>query len=290
MISNRLRIIGLVLGALLVAGSGVYVASNARLRQSYTVPVASLAIPTDEATIERGQHLAVAVTHCTGCHGPSLAGQIMIDAPPFQIVASNLTRGQGGVGSSFGDDDWVRAIRHGVRPDGSPLMIMPSDDYHQLSEADLAAIIAYVKSVPPVDNMLPATTLRPLGRVLLLAGQLNVLSAAKIDHAAALPAPVAVGATAAYGGYLAAAGGCQACHGGNLAGGVVPDGSNIHAPAITAAGLSNWSEADFVRAMREGVTPDGRRLAAIMPWRAVGQLSDDELRALWRYLQSLPPS
>jgi hypothetical protein len=71
----------------------------------------------------------------------------------------------------------------------------------------------------------------------------------------------------------------------------MPQASSSAIPAanITPAGLSGWSEADFVRVMRTGTRPDGRRLDSFMPWPYYAQMSDDELRALWRFLQAVPP-
>jgi mono/diheme cytochrome c family protein len=152
----------------------VYALSEARLRATHAVDVTSLMIPSDATTIARGRHLASAATHCSGCHGADLAGQTMVDAPPFRLVPPNLTRGTGGVGSGYTTEDWVRAIRFGVRPDGTPIQIMPAYNYHALSDTDLAAIIAYLQSVPPVDNDPGPTELRLLGRLLLLAGELEL--------------------------------------------------------------------------------------------------------------------
>lgn len=274
-----------LLGLAAIVAAGVFLGSNARLTRRYAVTPEALPTSANHALIARGEHLATAATHCTGCHGANLAGQVMVDAPPFRIVAPNLTRGQGGAGA-MSDADWVRAIRHGVAPDGTSLLLMPSSDFHALNANDLAAIIAFVKSVPPVDNVLPDSELRPLGRALLLADQLPILEAERIDHAASLGPPIPPGPTVAYGGYLVTVGSCRACHGGNLAGATVPDGSNFPAPAIIKAGLEGWSEATFVTAMRTGVAPDGKKLATVMPWEAVGKLSDDELKAVWLYLQS----
>lgn len=290
MVKRLLRIGGAFVAALVavvvIAAVGVFFASNARLNKTYKVVAEPLAIPQDQAAIERGRHLAVAATHCTGCHGDSLAGRVMVDAPPFRIVAPNLTKGQGSVIANYTDADWVRALRHGIGPDGTSLLIMPSDDFHNLQANDLAAIIAYIKSVPPADSQLPTSELKPLGRALLLVGQLPVLSAEAASQNPQLPAAIPPGPTAPYGGYLVSIGGCRSCHGNNLTGSVVPDGSNAHAPNITHTALVGWNEASFIQAMRTGVAPGGQQISEVMPWRAVGQLSDDELRALWQYLQS----
>src|SRR5262249_21261715 len=148
---------------LLVAIGAAYLVSNARLNTTYAITPPPLAIPSDAASISRGQHLAVAVARCVDCHGDNLAGKVFLDEPPGRIVAPNLTRGAGGVAGLLSDADWVRAIRDGVGPNGKALLIMPAE-YSQLSDADLAAIISYVKSTPPVDNdRLPSNEVRLLG-------------------------------------------------------------------------------------------------------------------------------
>ena len=123
---NRvIRITGIVAGSLVglivLLGAGVYGASSSRINRIYQVTPAALAIPTDSASIARGRHLATAFAMCTDCHGENLAGGIVADDPAFgRIVAANLTRAPSGLGSRLTDADWVRAIRNGVRPDGTP--------------------------------------------------------------------------------------------------------------------------------------------------------------------------
>jgi mono/diheme cytochrome c family protein len=274
-------------GAVLIGLLAVFALSESRLRRTYQVTVAPLAISADPQLLVRGRHLASAATHCTGCHGGDLAGQVLIDAPPFRAVVPNLTAGAGGVAARYSDADWVRAIRHGLRPDGTPLLIMPSHNFAALSDADLAAIIAYVRSAAPVDNDPGAFELRLLGRLLVVLGELPI-PAEQIDHDAP-PAVPPAGRTAAYGGYLATIGNCADCHGRTLSGAPAVEPGAPPAPNLTPGGqLSGWTEADFLRAMRIGVTPDGRTLSTAMPWELTGQLSDEELGALFAYLQSLP--
>jgi mono/diheme cytochrome c family protein len=267
----------------------VYAISEVRLRAHYEVAVTSPTIPSDAASIERGRHLASAATHCSGCHGADLSGLTLVDAPPFLLIPPNLTRGEGGVGSSYTTEDWVRAIRYGVRPDGTPIQIMPAYNYHALSDADLAAIIAYVQSAAPVDNDPGRTELRLLGRLLMLAGELQLPADRIPPHASRAPVPPA-GRTAEYGRYLAVIGNCADCHGANFAGQAAVIPGEPPPPNLTRGGeLGTWSEAEFIAAMREGITPSGRPISTAMPWELTGKLSDDELGAIFRYLQSLPP-
>jgi mono/diheme cytochrome c family protein len=193
------------------------------------------------------------------------------------------------VGATFTDAVWERAVRHGVRRDGTSLIAMPSEAFTTLSDADLAAIVAYARQAPPVDRVMPPTRFRALGRALLAAGKLPLLVAAKtpaVAHVAEVPAAP----TAAYGRYLADLGGCRGCHGFGLSGGHVggPPGTP-HASNLTPAGIGTWSEADFVRAMRHGRRPNGAAIDPFMPWPVLGRMTDAELHAIWLYLRSAPP-
>jgi mono/diheme cytochrome c family protein len=200
------------------------------------------------------------------------------------LVARNITRGTGGVPANYTDTDWVRAIRHGVSTDGKPLVVMPSTDWWHLSDEDLGQIVAYVKAQPPVDNELPDISIKPVGAVFALLGQLpGVLPAEDIDHATRPPAPPR-GVTAEYGGYMAFS--CEICHGPDLSGGPNASGGLN----ITPGGdIGEWTQEQFFTALRTGVRPDGEELDENeMPWRTIAKLTDDELTALWLYLRSIP--
>jgi hypothetical protein len=87
------------------------------------------------------------------------------------------------------------------------------------------------------------------------------------------------------------AAGCTGCHGSDYSGGPIPGAPPDTVPAsnITPGGeLAGWSESDFIQAMRTGVTPDGQEMDPFMPWKNISKMTDDELKALWMYLQSLP--
>src|SRR5712692_7118478 len=290
-----LRAIGLLgAGVVLVIGlawASVLWVSDRRLNQRVDVPREKIDVPTDITAIQRGQHLASAVAACVDCHGANLAGKIFVDDPALgRIVSPNLTRGRAGIGSTFTDADFVRAIRHGVDPSGRQLLIMPSDDYNHFSDADLGAIIGYVRSLPAIETALPSNELRPIGRLLFAIGQLSLQPVAGLDHFAPRPPAPAAGVTVEYGKYLADSAGCPSCHGSGFSGGRVPSAppNAVQAANITVAGLGAWSEAEFIRAMRTGMRPDGRVLNTAMPWPYYAQMTDDELRALWRFLQAVP--
>ena len=262
------------------------------LARVYTLAEVELPVSGDAAQVERGRHLAV-TRGCTDCHGDDLAGGVVIDAGPVGLyVAANLT--PAGAGAGMDANLFEHAVRHGVGRDGRPLRFMPATDFAAMGDDDVAALYAYVKSVPPATRELPETWIGPLGRVLYLFDQVPVLlTAESVDHAAASAPRVApvVAATADYGRYLAQ--GCTGCHGERFAGGRIP-GAPPDLPIAAnltpdPSGLGAWSEADFMRAIRDGKRPDGSAIDPFMPWKSLGHMTDTELRALYAYLRSLPP-
>jgi mono/diheme cytochrome c family protein len=254
-----------------------------RLARTYEVPIESIEVPSDATAIERGKHLVATVFFCQECHGEDLAGKPHFNDPLSGTVsASNLTSGAGGVGATFNDSDWVRAIRHGVDRDGRPLIEMPSNFYYHIGDADLAAIIAYLKSLPRVGNELPERDLGLFYQLAILSNP-SLIPAEQIDHSAPRPPAPEPGVNAEYGKYLATA--CTICHGPDLSGGTAA-GSGLD---LTGTGdLPDWTEEEFMHALRTGERPQGEDLDPDrMPWKRVGELTDDELRAIWLYLQTL---
>ncbi len=282
-----------VASLLVVAGAGVYGLTGMRMARSYDIPVEPVPIPGDSAGIARGRHVAVAIAKCVDCHAEDLGGKVVMDDPAFaRLSASNLTRGEGGIGAAYTEPDLIRAIRHGVRPDGTPLLFMPAHEYSHLADADLGALIAYVRRLPPVDRALPASEIGPVARVLYAMGRLKeLLPVELVDHDRSRPEPAPPGPTAAYGAYLAMVAGCKGCHGMGLSGGRVPGTSSDHPAAtnLTPAGLGTWTEEEFFAAMREGRRPDGSAIDPRMPWPYTARMRDDEIRALWLYLATVPP-
>jgi mono/diheme cytochrome c family protein len=284
-------LVGLVVALVVLLVAVVWGVSWRRLTRVHTVDVVvPRTVPTDPAAIARGTHLASAVAVCTDCHGPDLGGRMLGDPSVFGTLAPpNLTRGSGGLGRTFTDADWVRAIRHGIHRDGTSLIVMPSEAYVHMNETDLGDLIAYLKQLPPVDREMPATSLGPVGRALLVAGQLSLI----VDRTPSIPFPPIVppGATLEYGRYLAAVSGCIGCHGPGLSGGTVegppdvPQASNL-TPHRT--GLEKWTEADFERAIRHGVRPNGTPINTFMPWPYFSGLTDGEVKALWLFVRSVP--
>lgn len=289
-----LKLVAWVAGGFLVA-VGITVArnhsrSNEILRQPHPVTVRPVAIPTDAASLARGKHIAES-RGCTVCHGPDLGGAKVEESFPMgKWYGPNLTAGAGSRAGQFTTEDWVRAIRHGVGPDQRPLYLMPSDEYQHFSDADLGAVIAYVRAAPKVERPTQPLEFGPVARMLIATGKIK-LPADLIDHARVQPAAMTPAVTLEYGRYVAY--GCTGCHGTNFSGGKIEIGPPDwpHAANLTPhadSRLPKWSEDDFLKAIRTAKRPDGTELNPVMP-RAFGTLDDTELKAVWLYLKSLPP-
>jgi mono/diheme cytochrome c family protein len=219
-------------------------------------------------------------------------GEVFFDnEPPFgTLVAPNLTTGAGGAGGMTADQ-WERAIRHGIGSDGRVLLIMPSHQYSHMSDEDLNALLAYLQSLPPADNVLPARNLSPLVYLMGGAGLLGQAPAEVIDHEAGHPAAMPAGTTAEYGEYVSFLSACRDCHGANLDGVVSGGGppSAVPPPDITGASeVGGWTTEQFISAIRTGTTPDGRQLSTDMPWQMYANMTDEDLTALHNYLKTLP--
>lgn len=275
--------VGGLLGLLVLVVAGLYVSASLRMTRTYEVQPEVVAIPSDPEAVQLGKHWVDIL--CTECHGEDLAGTVMFEDPAIgRIVAHNLTAGRGGVGGTYTDADWVRAIRHGIGADGKPLFVMPSADFYYFNDHDLGAIIAYVKAVPLLDNDPGEISVTPMARLLVAAGVFkNPFAAELIDHKAARPHAPEPAISAEYGEYVVLAFGCQGCHGSDLGGGKHPDPNGPPVPNITTGGaLAGWSEEDFLTAVET-------RKSEFMPWEGLSKMTDDELKAIWLYLQSVPP-
>lgn len=289
---RMLKWVGIVLGSLAVLLAlvlvVVYFLGDAKLSKKYDVPVEPIAVSTDLQAVQRGEHLANAILLCARCHGENLAGQVYFDAPGLLSIPSpNLTSGKGGIGQDYADDDWLRAIRFGVGKDGRGLFFMPAQFFQTYSQEDTAALLAYLKQLPAVDNDLPERKFEPMAKVMTGVGALPPLPADTSGQTASYGS-VAAGVTAEYGNILA--GTCKECHGEKLNGAPFgPPGQQIMTPNLTPGGeLAAWTEADFANTIRAGINPAGRPLNEEMPWKYYGKMTDDELKAVWLYLRKLP--
>lgn len=265
---------------------GGYATSEYRARRHYDVPMHVIDVPTDSAAIAHGAHLAK-VRFCADCHAAQLQGSVMLDDPVIgRLVPPNLTYGRSN--GELSTEAWERAVRHGVRPDGTPLRIMPSHEFTEITDADLGAIIAYARQLPPVRNALPTMRAGALIKALDLAGQVTLYPASLIDHAKPHRAYIAKSPTAEFGRYLATT--CAGCHGAGLSGGKIP-GAPPEWPVaanITPTGIGHYTRDALAVVLRTGKRPDGTAVNDMMPWRFTRDLDDTEISALWLYLQQVP--
>jgi mono/diheme cytochrome c family protein len=311
-------VLGVLAGLFVLSSVVIYSKTQARLSRVYDLPDETIVIPSHAVSIEDGRHI-FRFRGCEACHSsgeyldlaapgqvlsphmkspsqdvPHMEGHVYLDDPALgKVIASNLTPGKGGVGAGYKDRDWVHAIRHGVRPDGTPLLFMPSTEFYFLSDQDLGAVIAYIKSAPPVDHELPRSSLSWTGRVIMaLVPTITFIPAELVPHDAPRPVAPEPGITPEYGEYLTFS--CKVCHGLSMAGGPIPGFPSSWPPALnltfgTGSSLPAWTEAGFINTIRTGVTPDGRELRReYMPWRSYKFMDDEEIKAVWVYLQSLP--
>lgn len=292
---KMLKWAGISLGSLvlLAALAAVYLnySAKSRLVKHYDIQPKAIKIPTDSASVAEGKKWVS--SFCTGCHGENLAGTKFFDSPDLgTICSSNLTPGKGGIGGKFTDADWVRAIRHGVNAEGRPLLIMPAKDFQYLSDEHLGQIIAYLKTLEPVDQLWDKTHTTFLCNVLFATGAFgDALNAETIDHNAPAPSAPHRAVTAGYGDYLVKVAGCRTCHGPQLNGGKDPNPAAPITPNLTPGGtLVSWGPDGFVKFFRTGITPMGKEVnPEFMPWKIYGHLDDDQLQAIYAYLMKQPP-
>lgn len=285
---------GLVLGGA-IAGIGIYAGSkvsafNASMDHVYDIPVPSLSRSSDPAVLARGKHLAESVGACAtaDCHGTDLGGGKTLDMGPLGTLAGpNLSNG---LLTAYSDGELARLIQYGVKRDGRSVRLMPVQDFNWLPQADLVAMISYLRSIPAVDRPNGKTEVKPLAKILdrrneIIFDVARRTSVAKLDTAPA-PSP-----TADYGRFLARL--CMGCHGEGLGGGRIPGAppslpipSNI-TPHET--GLAGWTYDDFLTLLNTGRRKNGLALNPFMPYEAWAKFDDVEKKALWAYLQTVPP-
>jgi mono/diheme cytochrome c family protein len=274
-----------VLGVAIVALIGYL-----RITLPASNPVPAVQVTGTAEQRARGEHLA---SICAGCHStestlPLRGGTENFAAIPGgptlgTIVGQNLT--PGGSLRDFSDGELVRAIREGVGKNGRPLLVMPSEDLHHLSDADVQALVAYLRSQPAVENSTPPTQLNLLGGLIVGSGMFMPSVQPPVTQPVTSPP---IGPTTEYGRYAVDIAGCRGCHGQNLtggqSGGFAPAGPHI----VSAA--QRWTADQFVTAIRTGMTPEGRNLnPQLMPWKDIsGTFTDEELRAIYAYLRTLP--
>lgn len=291
-----LKYLGIAVGLLLVVALLLYgyiswSVSSKRAR-THEFDVQTPEIPEGKEAIQRGKHSA-RIRGCGDCHGDDGSGTIFIQSGGMGTFAgSNLTTGEAGV-SDLGPEGWAKAVRHGVDPDGKPLVFMPAHDYDSVSNRELGALIAYYRSLPPIDEPAPRLEIGPMARLLWFLGNMpNLFPVDLADHAGEVPADPEHAPTVEFGEYLAST--CTGCHGKDFSGGPIPGvppkwpkAANI-TPHET--GIGDYSKGAFFELLNTGRTPDGRTLnSTYMPWKNFKYMTETEKTAIWKYLQSIEP-
>jgi mono/diheme cytochrome c family protein len=270
--------VGILVALVAVGYAVVYVISERVLARHYDVPAVALVIPSDPASIAEGRRLSVLRGCFGGCHGKGAEGAVLFDEPLIaRLVAPNLTRAV----RKYGDAELATIIRHGLRPDGRSVVVMPSEEFTVLTDADLSRIVAYLKSLPVADGPDAEIRLGPLGRIGVAFGQYQ--TAAQIIAEAA-PPPDTEQPQAAAGRYLARTT-CAHCHGTDLRGSSNPD---FTAPALQI--VAAYSPEAFRQFLRTGVALGGRELRVMsgVARKQLHDLTDDEIAALYSYLHAIP--
>lgn len=265
--------------------------------------LASTSLALAEASLERGEYLVRGPAGCGNCHTPlgpegpvagqELTGRVVEDNEAFRAVAPNLT--PAGRIAGWTDADLIRAIREGIRPDGSVMgPPMPFTMYRGLSDDDAGSIVMFLRSLPATESAeaLPASEYRI---------PLPPAYGPPIESVAAIPA----GVTVEYGAYLAGpVAHCMECHtpmgpqGPMLDTHLGAGGFEFHGPWGTSVaanltshedGLKNYTDDQIAAMITKGVRPDGSPMLPPMPYGYLAQFTPDDLAAVILYLRSLPP-
>jgi mono/diheme cytochrome c family protein len=264
-----------------------------------------------EATPERlarGRYLANGVTGCIHCHsehdwkalgGPSIdaklgAGQVFPESDlPGVVISPNLTPDPETGAGTWSDDQFARAIREGIGHDESTLFpLMPYEQYRAMSDEDLASIVVYIRSLPPIRNSLPKTEIIfPVKYLIRNAPQPLTAPVPPPD----LSSPVKRGE------YLVRMAGCATCHtpqqrGQSNAAMAFAGGFTFNGPLPTVtsgnitpdpSGIPYYDENLFLQVMRTGKVR-ARDLSAVMPIVAYRNMTDEDLKAIYAYLRTIP--
>ena len=270
---------GIVFGSLVLlvvlAVVVLYAISEYQFHRTYFTPQVTLAIPRDLDSIANGKFIAI-TRGCSGCHNGQLQGQVLDDDPWLgRLVAPNISQ----IIPHYSDTQLVRLLRYGVRPNGTSVIIMPSSMFYYLTDKDLADLIAYLRTVPPVVNTLPSMQIRILGRWLFLSGAIH-FEAASIAKLEPRTTNVKPEPTAAYGNYLVHSS-CTECHGSDLRGNKV-----FGIPDLIIA--KSYTPENFACLMSTGIG-NGNRDLGLMSEVAKGRFSHfdaTQVAAIYAYLQS----
>lgn len=271
------------------AALGVPALADRKMKRVLAIDPAPVAFATDADALARGKYLFER-RGCGGCHGANGAGHVMIDDGGMRVRSSNIS--PAGPVARYTEREWVRVLRHGVKPDGRPVFIMPSEDYNRLSDVDLAALVAYTRALPPAPGGGAEFRLPFMVKALYAVGALKD-AAEKIDHTLPPAKPVAAGPSVEHGQYVANM--CIGCHGKGLSGGRIPGApptwpaaANLTPGEGTAMKPYDTPE-KFRTMMRTGKRPDGTAVSPVMPFESLAKMNDVDLDAMYAFFRTLAP-
>jgi mono/diheme cytochrome c family protein len=278
-----------------------------RQKIKYDRPYPTVKASTDTLVIARGKEIMLGAAHCTDCHSTynvdsllalgqevPLTGGVKFEFEIGKIFSRNITPDkETGIGR-YSDGEIARTLRYGVRRDGTAIFdFMP---FHNMSDEDLTSVISYLRSLKPVRNKVPDNELTVMGKIV------NAFLVKPVGPDGDVPVSVKRDTSAAYGKYLATyVGNCNGCHtlrdmtgayiGTPFAGGGAFEekGVTFFPPNLTTDSSSrifNWTQRHFLDRFRAGKLHP----KSPMPWYSFGRMSDNDLKALYNFLKSLPPA
>jgi mono/diheme cytochrome c family protein len=304
MIRKILKWTGIVILSLILI---VVIAVASRQNLQFDAPYPEVKATTDSAAIAHGKEIAFGAAHCADCHyagnadslfnlgqEPELSGGRVFELPVGNFYVSNITSDSTtGIGR-YTDGEIARVLRYGVRPDGTAVIdFMP---FHNMSDGDLAAVISFLRSTKPVHNPVPDHTVTLLGSVI------KAFMLKPVGPNEQVLKSIPKDTSAVYGKYLAnSVANCVGCHtnrdmmtgaftGEPYAGGLKfeePGLPTLVSPNInpnTPGRIYGWSQQDFINRFKMGkLIPHSH-----MPWNSFKRMSDNDLKAIYNFLKSLP--
>jgi cytochrome c553 len=268
--------LGSLVGLLVLAAIGVFLVSGYMLGRTHQAKAETLPAPSAQLLADAPRQARI--QGCLTCHGEGLRGKVMVDSPPFgRITAPNLTE----VAARASDQQLAAAIRQGIGHDGRALFVMPSPQYARLSDAEVAALIAFIRSQPRASGNVEGFRAGPIARAVLVAGKLRPVMARVDEYRTRMPIPVGAEHAA---GHRLAANGCSECHGPALEGQKMEEGSVT--PDLSIAGAYDLDQ--FKTLLRTGKTPGNKKLVLMkeVAEKDFVHLNDAEIESLHGYLRA----
>jgi len=272
-----------------------------------TLSIATLALvggASADTSVERGAYLVNTIMTCANCHSPKgppdvvagkdFSGGLRFNVPPFDVTAPNITPDkETGIGA-WSDDDIKKLLRTGMRPSGVPIAaVMPTGFYDIITDADMDAIVAYLRTLKPISNKVPD----PIYKI---SAPRQVFPGAEAPYT-----PAMLNDAMKKGFYLATIGHCMECHtpmtkgqhdwtadlarGGQEFPGPWGVSTSRNITSSKAKGIGEWTDAEIKRAITTGVDKDGNKLKGPMGYQYYAHMTDADLDAVIGWVRTLPP-